>query len=114
MKLFIYIIILLFSQMNYFLYSKDIVLEFNINGMMCEYNCPDLVQSEAIKIDGIKKCEVNFKKKNAFITFDDEKINSTFIEQKLKKLTYFDIQVKNSDLNKKSNTFSLWDWLFGR
>ena len=109
MKLVLIISIILFN-INNILYAKDIIANYDIKGMMCEMNCPDFIKEEAIRMDGVKKCEVNFDKGYATITFDDEKIDKTKLATILSKNTenMYDIKIQ-----KEESSQSWWNWIFG-
>ena len=85
-------------------------MDYDIKGMMCSMNCPDYIKEGAIRVEGVKKCDVNFNKKLATITFDDSKINQNQLASILSKNTddMYDIQVTKNDSEQ-----SWWNWLFG-
>ena len=108
MKFIFGLLIVLFSQNSILLNAKDVTMNYNVKGMMCELNCPGLLKEEASKVDGVKKCEVDFAKGSAIITFDDAKIDQKTLAATLSKSTFYDIKVQE-----ENSTQSWWDWLFG-
>ena len=110
MRLLLIVSILVVNLNNIFLNAKDITVDYDIKGMMCSMNCPDYIKEGAIQVEGVKKCDVNFNKKLATITFDDSKINQSQLASILSKNTddMYDIQVTKNDSEQ-----SWWDWLFG-
>ena len=87
------------------LLSADVISIYNINGMMCELNCPKIVFDSIIDEKGINSCKVNFEKNIVTIAYDDEIIKSHQIKEIISTKTYFKI-------NDTRDSFSLWNWLF--
>ena len=104
--------------------SEDVTFEYMIDGMTCKHNCPIALKNQALKIEGVKKCNIDFDRKSASITFDDIKLNQNDIAKVIMKNynTEFskDIFLKiNSDSCSKSccsvkKTSSWYDWFFGK
>ena len=110
MKLIIALSILFFNNDFSLLNAKEITLNYNIKGMMCKMNCPDFIIQEASKVDGVKKCDVNFNNNLATITFDDTKVDKNNLAILLSKKTDNMYEIKLEE--KKSTVSSWWDWLF--
>ena len=91
-----------------FLNAKEVVTEYNIDGMMCGMNCPMKVKDAIINVDGIKSCDVSFENSNAIIKYDDEKINAKTIANTISKETYYKVELSDQ----KSRSF--WSRLFGK
>ena len=109
MKLNILLTFIIAIANHSILNAKDVTIDYKVSGMMCKMNCPELIKQEASKINGIKKCDVNFNDSKTTIVFDDEKIDKNQISEMLGKATYFDIALIE-DTSKKS----FWDWLLGK
>jgi len=103
-------VILLLTITNTFIIAKDITLDYNIKGMMCAMSCPDYIKDEAIKLDGVKKCNIDFNKASATITFDNTKIDELKLVNMLITNTdnMYDITIKN-----QTSSQSWWHWIFG-
>tara|TARA_B100000945_G_C20149255_1_gene487713 strand:- start:296 stop:610 length:315 start_codon:yes stop_codon:yes gene_type:complete len=100
--------ILLFSLfLLNIIFSKDVISNFMIDGMMCDKNCPQKVVKSLNSIDGVQSCTVNFKTKIATVAYDDTKINSNKISDIISKSTYYKVIIINDKTNK-----TFWDWLF--
>ena len=93
-----------------FLFSGESTATYHVEGMMCAINCPQKVNDSLNGVDGIKSCKVDFESKTATVIFDDEKIDSDKIAKTISKSTYYKVM----DLNKKEESRSFWDWLFGK
>ena len=93
-----------------FLFARESIATYRVDGMMCAMNCPKKVNESLNEVDGIKSCKVDFKTKTAIVVFDDEKINSDKIAKTISKSTYY----KVNDLNQKGEPDSFWEWLFGK
>ena len=100
-------LILLFSCVG-FLLAIETTATYNVEGMMCNMNCPMQVKKSLNGVDGVKICLVDFASKTATVTFDDEKISREKIADTIAKSTYY----KVTDAEKKS--WSLFSWLFGK
>jgi len=59
--------------------------EFNIEGMMCEIGCAKTIEKKLAKMEGVKSVSVNFKKELAMVEFDEAKVNTTSLEETVKK-----------------------------
>ena len=107
MKLIIFILSLLFFSS--IIFAKEVTSKYQIQGMMCEMNCPGFIIEEASKLDGIKNCEVDFENGSAIITYDDEKVDKSSIANILSKNTdnLYKIKIK------EDSSKSWWDWFFG-
>ena len=105
-SLFLSVIIFSVSSVN----AKDITVNYDVKGMMCSMNCPDYVKEGAVKVDGVKKCEVDFNKGSAIITFDDSKVDQKELANILSKNTdgMYEINIVENESNQ-----SWWDWIFG-
>jgi len=108
---YIYITLFILTINNIFVLAKDITLDYNIKGMMCAMNCPDYIKEEAIKLDGVKKCNIDFNNASASITFDNEKIDEVKLIKMLMTNTdnIYDITIKN-----QKPSSSWWNWIFGK
>ena len=93
-----------------FLFSGESTATYRVEGMMCAMNCPQKINDSLNGVDGIKSCKVDFESKTATVIFDDEKIDPDKIAKTISKSTYYKVM----DLNKKGETGSFWDWLFGK
>ena len=105
----ILLIVSLFINLS-ILNAKDITIDYKVKGMMCSMNCPDYIKEGALRVDGVKKCDIDFKKKIAKITYDDSKINEDQVASILSKNTdgMYDIKVLNNETKQ-----TWWNWLFG-
>ena len=93
-----------------FLFSGESTTTYHVEGMMCAMNCPQKVNDSLNGVDGIKSCKVDFESKTATIIFDDKKIESDKIAKIIARGTYYKVM----DVNKKEQSRSFWDWLFGK
>ena len=91
-----------------FLMAGETTATYNVEGMMCNKNCPMKVKQALHGVDGVKICQVNFESKTATVTFDDEKISREKIADTIAKGTYYQVM----DTDKKS--WSFFGWLFGK
>ena len=103
-------IILILSTALGFLFSGESTATYRVEGMMCGVNCPQKVNDALDGVVGIKSCKVDFASKTATVVFDDEKIDSDKIAKTIAKGTYYKVM----DLNKKEESGSFWNWLFGK
>ena len=93
-----------------FLFARESIATYRVDGMMCAVNCPQKVNDALDGVDGIKSCKVDFASNTATVVFDDEKIDSDKIAKTISKRTYYKVM----DLTKKEKSGSIWDWLFGK
>ena len=69
MKLMFALSIMLLGTNDLLLNAKDVTVKYDVKGMMCSMNCPNFIKEGASRIDGVKKCEVDFDKGSATIYF---------------------------------------------
>ena len=103
--------------------SNEITIEYNVNGMKCEKNCPSIIKKYAEKIKGVKNCDINFNNKSASITFDNPKLDQgDLIAQitknyNLKSDSDISFEPKKNTCSKSccsaQPSSSWYDWLFG-
>ena len=92
------------------LFSGESIANYRVDGMMCAVNCPQKINDALYGVDGIKSCKVDFESKTATVVFDNEKIDSNKIAKTIANSTYYKVM----DLNKKKESGSFWNWLFGK
>ena len=92
-----------------FLFAGNITELYKVDGMHCQYGCANKVQAMVSKLDGIKKCEVDFESSLMTVEYYKNMINSeSFLSVIADNTTYKTEKVNNKDdLNKKS----FWDRL---
>ena len=97
-----YFIILIYC--TGFLIAGETTTIYKIKGMMCGVSCPKAVKKSLENEEGIKSCIVDFEKKTATITYDDNKINKKKIATKISNGTYFKVT------ENKGKKWSFWNW----
>tara|TARA_B100000945_G_C20099335_1_gene465071 strand:+ start:51 stop:398 length:348 start_codon:yes stop_codon:yes gene_type:complete len=114
MKLFLAISAVFLSINQVFLIAEEITVNYSVKGMMCEFNCPDFIKQKALKIEGVKECNVDFNKESITVTFDSDKINQTQIETSIENEYKKDLDTElEMNIVDSESTQSFWDWLFG-
>lgn len=77
--------------------------EFKAEGMTC-HSCEKIIKNQAMQIDGVKSCEINYATQEGKITFDSDKTNIDSILDKIEEKGYqcfiFDGSIKITTLNK--------------
>ena len=71
--------------------------EFNIKGMMCGNGCVKTIEKEINSIEGIKECNVSFKKSHMIITYDNKLTNDDNIMSKLNTNTTYSCTLKKTN-----------------
>ncbi|NND52789.1 MAG: heavy-metal-associated domain-containing protein [Flavobacteriaceae bacterium] len=59
--------------------------EFTIEGMTCEIGCAKTIEKKLAKMEGVKSAKVDFGKKLAMVEYDDARVNTTLLEETVKK-----------------------------
>ncbi|MBT8272307.1 MAG: cation transporter [Bacteroidia bacterium] len=59
--------------------------EFTIEGMTCELGCAKTIEKKLAKMEGVKSAKVDFGKKLAMVEYDDARVNTTLLEETVKK-----------------------------
>jgi len=68
-----------------FAVPKTVIL--SVPGMTCAA-CPITVKKALSKVEGVEKTEVSFEKKEAAVTFDDTKTDTTELTEAMKNAGY--------------------------
>ena len=105
------IIIILFILSSSF--GAIIETAFEVKGMTCAAGCAPKVKNAAMSLNGVKRCEVDFEKSKATITFDNKKVTEAQILSTLKKTTAFKYNIEepsigSSEKNKKETPKSFF------
>ena len=94
------------------IFCGNIKESYIVEGMHCQYGCANKVQSLIIELDGIEKCEVDFKTSTMIVEYDDSKVNSKLILSTLSdKTTYKSFKIE--DKVKKQRFWNKIKKIFG-
>ncbi len=73
---------------------------FNVDGMMCGVGCVNKIKKHVGSLDGVKKCDVNFKKAVMTVEYDEAQLNDKLIIKKLHENTTYSCSVKKEEPKK--------------
>lgn len=65
--------------------AKIAKAEFNIEGMTCAVGCAKTIEKKLATLEGVKSATVDFDKKLAMVEFDENKLNTTVLEETVTK-----------------------------
>ncbi len=80
--------------------AKTEIITFNVDGMTCGA-CAGMVNGAANTVDGVAKCNVKFKEKQAVIEYDPTKTDAKKIEAALKTTGFSIARIEKTDAKKK-------------
>jgi len=80
--------------------AKTEIITFNVDGMTCGA-CAGMVDGAANTVDGVAKCSVKFKEKQAVVEYDPKKTDAKKIEAALKTTGFSIARIEKTDAKKK-------------
>ena len=81
---------------------------FNVDGMMCGAGCVKKIKAQVGSLDGVKSCEVNFKKGIMTVEYDETKLDDKAIMSRLTEKTTYTCSPKKKE--KKGLLQRIFSW----